>query len=109
MLAEKGGAGHGSIASHLRLLNPYRGNGRYPAVKKEFQFALTSDVSTAVSVTFEGDSLSGTDNVLYNAYSGNDNICVQMLFNDNTPVKLEIKNPVISSAQEHVILKFNAC
>jgi type 1 fimbria pilin len=84
------------------------GNGRYPDVKKEFQFALNCDASTAVSVTFEGDVLSGTDNVLKNAYSGNDNIGVQMLFSDNTPVKLETKYPVISSAQENEILKLNA-
>jgi type 1 fimbria pilin len=84
------------------------GNGRYPDVKKEFQFALNCDASTAVSVTFEGDALSGTDNVLKNAYSGNDNIGVQMLFSDNTPVKLDTKYPVISSAQEHEILKLNA-
>ena len=84
------------------------GNGRYPDVKKEFQFALNCDASTAVSVTFEGDVLNGTDNVLKNAYSGNDNIGVQMLFSDNTPVKLETKYPVISSAQENEILKLNA-
>jgi type 1 fimbria pilin len=84
------------------------GNGRYPDVKKEFQFALACDVSTGVSVTFEGDALSGTDNVLKNASAGNDNVGVQMLFNDNTPVKLATRYPVISSAQTSEILKLSA-
>lgn len=84
------------------------GAGRYLNAKKEFKFNLVRDPQTTVSVTFEGTPLSGTDNVLKNTLTGNDNIGVQMLFSDDTPVKLATKYPVVSSAQASEILNLNA-
>lgn len=84
------------------------GSGRYSAAKKEFRFDLNCDTQTAVSVTFEGEPLAGTEDVLKNVLTGNDNLGVQMLFSDNTPVKLGTEYPVISSAQANEILKLNA-
>jgi type 1 fimbria pilin len=86
------------------------GTGRYPNAKKEFTFDLACEPKTAVSVTFDGDILSGTgtDSVLKNKLSGNDNVGIQLLFNDNTPVKMSEKLQLVTSAQATQLLSFNA-
>ena len=86
------------------------GTGRYPNAKKTFKFNLSCDEQTSVSVTFEGDTLSGTgtDSVLKNRLSGNDNVGIQLLFNDTTPVKMAEKITVAASAQSAELLSFNA-
>lgn len=84
------------------------GAGRYPNVKKEFKFDLACEPQTAVSVTFGGTALIGTDSVLKNTLTGNGNIGVQMVFSDDTPVKLDTKYPVTASAQGNETLKLNA-
>ncbi|QOV67011.1 fimbrial protein [Citrobacter sp. BDA59-3] len=86
------------------------GAGRYPNAKKAFKFNLACDEQTRVSVTFDGDTLSGTgtDSVLKNKLSGNDNVGVQLLFNDSTPVKMAEKLEVAGSAQATELLSFNA-
>ncbi|CAM7619770.1 Fimbrial-type adhesion domain-containing protein [Phytobacter diazotrophicus] len=69
-------------------------------------FNFPCDEQTTVSVTFEGDTLSGTGTgtVLRNKLSGNENIGIQLLFNDSTPEKIE----VAYSAQSTELLNFNA-
>lgn len=86
------------------------GTGRYPNAKKEFKFDLACEPQTSVSVTFDGDTLSGTgtDSVLKNKLNGNDNVGIQLLFNDSTPVKMTEKLEVASSAQSSQLLNFNA-
>ncbi|MBV8873905.1 MAG: hypothetical protein JO014_14435 [Metakosakonia sp.] len=73
-------------------------------------FNFACDEQTTVSVTFEGDTLSGTGTgtVLRNKLSGNDNIGIQLLFNDSTPVKMTEKIEVAYSAQSTELLSFNA-
>ncbi|WP_354691288.1 fimbrial protein [Phytobacter sp. RSE-02] len=73
-------------------------------------FNFSCDEQTTVSVTFEGDTLSGTGTgtVLRNKLSGNDNIGIQLLFNDSTPVKMTEKIEVAYSAQSTELLNFNA-
>ena len=86
------------------------GTGRYPGAQKAFKFNLACDAQAAVSVTFNGDTLSGTgtDSVLKNKLSGNDNVGIQLLFNDSTPVKMTEKLKVATSAQPTEQLSFNA-
>lgn len=86
------------------------GTGRYPDAKKEFKYNLNCEPETAVSITFDGDALNGTgtDSVLKNSQSGNDNIGIQLLFNSTTPVKLAERLLLVSSAQSTELLSFNA-
>lgn len=93
---------------HSELIK--HGPGRYPGAQKAFKFNLTCEHQTAVSVTFNGDTLSGTgtDSVLKNKLSGNDNVGIQLLFNDSTPVKMTEKLKVATSAQPTEQLSFNA-
>lgn len=84
------------------------GTGRYTKAKKEFTFNLACQTGTSVSVTFEGQTLSGTDNVLKNTLTGNDNVGIQLLFGDDKSLVLGSKYSVYSSAGASEILKLNA-
>lgn len=86
------------------------GTGRYPGAQKEFIINLACDPQTKVSVTFEGDMLNGTgsDSVLKNSIAGNDNIGVQLLFNNNSPIKMAEKLLLTASSQTTELLSFNA-
>lgn len=72
-----------------------------------FQFDLTCDPQTAVTITFDGTTLGGTENVLANTEAGNDNVGIQILFN-NSPVKIGEPLQVISSSQAKELLIFKA-
>lgn len=83
------------------------GPGKYPDAVAPFHFNLTCDPQTSVSIQFDGTTMNNIDNVLANSKSGNDNVGIQILFND-TPVKMGEKLDVISSAQANETVGFNA-
>lgn len=83
--------------------------GRYPAASKDFNIHLACSDSPKVSVKFDGTKMAGItdENVLANLVSGNDNVGVQLVFNDNA-IKLGEFFEVINSAGETEDVKFNA-
>lgn len=90
------------------------GVGRYTGKTTEFNYLLTCDIATSVSVKLEGMPLSSSsgpiNNVLANNVDATKNIGVQVLFN-NTPMSVLVSDPavtVINSAQANETLKFKA-
>lgn len=83
------------------------GPGKYPDAAAPFQFKLTCDPQTSVSIRFDGTTMDNIDNVLANTKSGNDNVGIQLLFNDN-PIKIGEMLEVISNSQANETVGFNA-
>jgi type 1 fimbria pilin len=61
------------------------GAGRYTGVTKEFNINLACENKPKVSVKFNGDKMPGiaSEDVLVNKLSGNDNIGIQLVHNNN--------------------------
>ena len=83
------------------------GPGRFKDVEKTFSFNFTCDPQTAVTVKFDGETINNLDDVLKNSEEGNDNVGIQLLYND-TPLKIGDPLQVISSAQSRESLNFQA-
>ncbi|WP_102601712.1 fimbrial protein [Citrobacter freundii complex sp. CFNIH2] len=83
------------------------GPGRFKDVEKTFSFNFTCDPQTAVTVKFDGETINNLDDVLKNSEEGNDNVGIQLLYND-TPLKIGDPLQVISSAQSRESLSFQA-
>lgn len=83
------------------------GPGKYADAPAPFQFKLTCDPQTSVSIRFDGTTMDNVDNVLANTKAGNDNVGIQLLFND-TPIKIGEMLEVISSSQANETVGFNA-
>lgn len=86
------------------------GIGRYSGEKKDFKIDLTCDPQTTVSIKFDGPQFGSTTNVLKNTLTGNDNVGVQILFDDEPMDILSASNPIkiISNSQSKETLSFNA-
>jgi type 1 fimbria pilin len=90
------------------------GPGRYSGVTKAFNINLQCEHTPEVSVVFEGTKMPGvaSEDVLANQSTGNDNVGIQLLFN-NTPLKIGSavagsKVKVLNAAGANEALKFNA-
>lgn len=80
------------------------GVGIYPGVKK-FNINLDCDPSVSISIKFEGDTMSGTSDVLKNTSGGNDSVGIQ-ISQKGTPVKLGTSLKVIDNAAATESLEF---
>ncbi len=85
------------------------GPGRFPRTTSEFSINLECKYQPKVSVQFDGTKMTGvaSGDVLGNQLSGNDNVGVQIMY-DNSVIKLGEKIAVLSAATENESLKFNA-
>ena len=85
------------------------GAGRYTGVTKEFNINLACENKPKVSVKFNGDKMPGitSEDVLVNKLSGNDNIGIQLVHNNNA-IKVGENMEVLSAAADSENLKFNA-
>ena len=85
------------------------GAGRYTGVTKEFNINLACENTPKVSVKFNGDKMPGitSEDVLVNKLSGNDNIGIQLVHNNNA-IKVGENMEVLSAAADSENLKFNA-
>ncbi|MET3703960.1 fimbrial protein [Citrobacter sp. UYEF32] len=85
------------------------GAGRYTGVTKEFNINLACENKPKVSVKFNGDKMPGitSEDVLVNKLSGNDNIGIQLVHNNNA-IKVGENMEVLSTAADSENLKFNA-
>lgn len=86
-----------------------KGIGRYPGISKNFNINLACENNPKVSVTFNGDKMPDvvSEDVLSNLSSGNENVGIQLLFNDN-PLKIGDMVEVIDAAGENESLTFGA-
>lgn len=71
--------------SRTDLVN--NGAGKYAGISKPLNLNLQCNDNTDVTITFNATALSGTDNVLKNTLTGNDNVGFQLLYGGN-PVKV---------------------
>ncbi|MBY6258383.1 hypothetical protein K3G69_17960 [Phytobacter diazotrophicus] len=85
------------------------GAGRYTGVTKEFNINLACENKPKVSVKFNGDKMPGiaSEDVLVNKLSGNDNIGIQLVHNNNA-MKIGENIELLSAAADSENLKFNA-
>lgn len=83
------------------------GTGRYSDVTQPFSLNLECAPDTQVNITLSGDVLTGTDDVLKNQISGNNNVGVQLLLNDSA-IKIGDSLELIHRAQSSESLVFNA-
>ena len=85
------------------------GAGRYTGVSKEFNINLACEYTPKVTVKFNGDKMPGiaSEDVLVNKLSGNDNIGIQLVHNNNA-IKVGENIELLSAAADSENLKFNA-
>lgn len=86
------------------------GIGRYTAATKEFNINLKEcKDKPKISVKYTGDTMTGTgtDTVLANKTSGNDNVGIQIFYNGSA-IKIGDKLTTITSTQANENLKFNS-
>lgn len=83
------------------------GSGRYEYASAPFKFNLSCEQQTVVSIKFEGTVMNGESSVLSNSLSGNDNIGIQIEFND-AEVELNSLLKVVENAQDQETLNFKA-
>ncbi|MFC6123833.1 fimbrial protein [Citrobacter bitternis] len=85
------------------------GAGRYTGVTKEFNVNLACEYTPKVTVKFNGDKMPGiaSEDVLMNKLSGNDNIGIQLVHNNNA-MKIGENIELLSAAADSENLKFNA-
>jgi type 1 fimbria pilin len=85
------------------------GAGRYTGVTKEFNINLACENMPKVTVKFNGDKMPGiaSEDVLVNKLSGNDNIGIQLVHNNNA-MKIGENIELLSAAADSENLKFNA-
>lgn len=82
------------------------GAGKYAAISKPLNLNLQCNENTDVTITFNATALSGTDNVLKNTLSGNDNVGFQLLYGGN-PVKVNNTLLLRTGASGATNLKFD--
>ncbi|SNY79615.1 fimbrial protein [Enterobacter sp. CC120223-11] len=82
------------------------GPGRYPA-KKSFTINFTCTPGMLLQTKFEGTAMSGNNDVLANTESGNDNVGIQMVYN-NSPVTLGQNLTVTNNAQASQIMNLDS-
>ncbi|QJF15657.1 type 1 fimbrial protein [Phytobacter diazotrophicus] len=85
------------------------GTGRYTGVTKEFNINLACEYTPKVTIKFNGDKMPGiaSEDVLVNKLSGNDNIGIQLVHNNNA-MKIGENIELLSAAADSENLKFNA-
>jgi len=72
-----------------------------------FNLNLTCKQDTTVSIQFDGNTMSGKNDVLANSADGNQDVGIQLIYN-NSPVKFAEKNKVIDMAGLNEVLPYEA-
>ncbi|MGK9174908.1 fimbrial protein [Yokenella regensburgei] len=99
-----------TLPSVMRSDIQSQGPGRYSAAQKDFSIKLQCTDKPKVSIKFKGDPMSGvaTNDVLTNSDTANNNIGIQMVYNNNAVKVDETIMQVSSAAAASEELKFKA-